>query len=426
MTRAAVALALLTVWTTPAGADTIVLTNGRVIEADRAWYEGAQLRYEKDGGVYGLPKSLVARIDAGTSESGPDADVARARERLTANDPAEAVKFLQAALSRDPRSLAALHALAEAQLGLGDPRGARETAARAVRVDERNPRSHALLGDAYSAMGDRVAAELEYRESLRLHADPEVERKLGQISPSPVRAQPSAQFRLRYDGGETHPLGPAVLETLGTAYNEYARRLGFRPQDAISVVLHTEGTFQETGMPEWAASVNDGSIRVPVGGPQGAGLSARQVALLRHELAHSFIRARTGGNCPTWLQEGVSQWLEGGEPAREDAGLSAAARQGTLHPLLTLEAPFQTLPAADVPRAYAESLSAVAHILRRRGEPGVVRLLNALGDGHPSEEALPVALALSYPEFQKSWEDHLRALASSGGDRSGRSPFRPR
>ena len=39
----------------PAGADTIVLTNGRVIEADRAWYEGTQLRYEKDGGVYGLP-----------------------------------------------------------------------------------------------------------------------------------------------------------------------------------------------------------------------------------------------------------------------------------------------------------------------------------------------------------------------------------
>ena len=43
-------------------ADTIVLTNGRVIEADRAWYEGTQLRYEKDGGVYGLPRSLVKEL----------------------------------------------------------------------------------------------------------------------------------------------------------------------------------------------------------------------------------------------------------------------------------------------------------------------------------------------------------------------------
>jgi tetratricopeptide (TPR) repeat protein len=392
----------------PTSADTIVLTNGRVIEADRAWYEGSQLRYEKGGGVFGLPRTLVARVDSGTAETGPDPDVARARERLSANDPAEAIKLLQGALARDPRSLSALHALAEAQLGLGEARTARETAARAVRLDERNPRSHALLGAAYAAMGDRVAAELEYRESLRLHPDPDVERRLAELTPAPARVDGAAQFRLRYDGEEDHALGPAVLQTLSAAYTEYARRFGFRPQGAISVVLQTQEEFQDARTPEWAAGLNDGSIRVPVGGLQGRTLSARQVALLRHELAHSFMAARTGGNCPTWLQEGVSQWLEGGDPTRDDAGLAAAARQGTLHPLLTLEAPFQSLPAAEVPRAYAESLSAVAHILRRRGEAGVVRLLNALGDGHPSEEALPVSLALSYPEFQKSWEDYLR------------------
>jgi hypothetical protein len=380
-----------------------------VIEADRAWFEGAQLRYEKDGGVFGLPRSLVARVDSASAQAGPDPDIALARERLTANDPAEAAKLLQGVLARDPRSLPALHALAEAQLGLGDARAARDTASRAVRVEETNPRSHALLADAYAAMGDRVAAEVEYRESLRLHADPEVQRRLAALTPAAVRPDSSTLFRLSYDAAESHPLGPAVLETLGAAFAEYARRFGFRPQDPIAVVLQTEATFQDPRTPEWAAGVNDGSIRVPVGGHSGTKLTPRQVALLRHELAHSFIAARTGGNCPTWLQEGVSQWLEGGDPAREDAGLAPVARAGKLHPLLTLEAPFQTLPAADVPRAYAESLSAVAHIIRRRTEAGVVRLLNALGDRHPSEEALPVALALSYPEFQKSWEDYLRS-----------------
>lgn len=401
-------------WLTLAGpvrADTIVLTNGRVIEADRAWYEGTQVRYEKAGGVFGLPRALVARLDATSAESRPDPDVTRARERLSANDPVEAIKLLQSALARDPRSLAALHVLAEAQLGLGEARAARETAARAVRIDERNPRSHALLGDAYAAMGDRVAAELEYRESLRLNVDPDVQRRLAEVAPAPTRAEGGAQFRLRYDGGVNQPLGTAVLETLGLAYGEFARRLGFRPQDPITVVLQTEAAFQDARTPEWAAGLNDGTIRVPAGGLDGLKLSLRQVAVLRHELAHSFIAARTGGNCPTWLQEGVSQWLEGGDPAREDAGLAAAVRQGTLHPLITLEAPFQTLAGADLPRAYAESLSAVAHIVRRRGEAGVVRLLAALGDGFPSEEALPVALALSYPELQKSWEDHLRGVS---------------
>ena len=89
----------------------------------------------------------------------------------------------------------------------------------------------------------------------------------------------------------------------------------------------------------------------------------------------------------------------------------ATARRGRLLPLLSLEAPFNALSEADATLAYAESLSAVAHVLRKRGEAGVVRLINALGDRLPSEEALPVSLALSYPEFQKSWEDHLLGRA---------------
>jgi hypothetical protein len=140
-------------------------------------------------------------------------------------------------------------------------------------------------------------------------------------------------------------------------------------------------------------------------------LSVPLIAVLRHELGHSFIRARTGGNCPTWLQEGISQWLEGGDPRRDDAVVAAALRQGRLLPLLTLEGPFQSLPPDQVSLAYAESLSAVAQIARTRGEGAIVRLLAGLGDRLPAEEALPVALALSYPEFQKSWEDSLKGSA---------------
>ena len=50
------------------------------------------------------------------------------------------------------------------------------------------------------------------------------------------------------------------------------------------------------------------------------------------------------------------------------------------------------------------------HVLRLRGEAGLGRLLAALGDRLPSEEALPVALGLSYAEFQRSWQEHLGTL----------------
>jgi tetratricopeptide (TPR) repeat protein len=392
-----------------AAADTITLTNGRVIEADRTWYEGTQLRYQKNGGVFGLPRSLVQSVDQ-RAATPADPEVAQARERLLSGDAAAAAGLLRRVLARDARSVVALQALAEAQLTMGDAPAARVSASRAAALDDNDPRSHSLLGDALSAMGERLAAQDAYRRSLRLRPDPQLERKIAALAAA--AAAPSAtraQFRLRYDGGMNEALGAAVVEVLAGAYDNYAARLRFRPDDPITVVLELGTGLQDVRAPEWAAGLNDGTIHVPLRGMER--LSVPLVAVLRHELAHSFIRARTGGNCPTWLQEGISQWLEGGDPRREDAVVAAALRQGRLLPLLTLEGPFQSLPPEQVSLAYAESLSAVAHIVRTRGEAAVVRLLAGLGDRLPAEEALPVALALSYPEFQRSWEDALKASA---------------
>ncbi len=65
----------------------------------------------------------------------------------------------------------------------------------------------------------------------------------------------------------------------------------------------------------------------------------------------------------------------------------------------------------------------MAHILRTRGEVGLLRLIAALSDRLPSEEALPVSLALSYAELQKALEDHLRAAdGKAAAARAGVSP----
>ena len=413
-----------------AAGDTITLKNGRVIEADRAWFDDAHVFYEKNGGRFGLPRSLVDKLEQRTPpEPSSDPDVLKARELLATGDARGAKRYLKLSLNRDPLSIPALQALTEANLRLGDERGAREAAEKAVRLEDRSPLSRELLGDALAATGDFAGAEVQYRKSLQLHGNAGVERKLAELTaqagpyglppppaPSitpavPANATTGAEFRIRYDGGVNEPLGMAVLDTLTSTYREYARRLGFRPDEPVTVVLQTTAAFEDGRAPYWAEGVNDGSIRIPVRGLREP--TPRLAQVLRHELAHSFVSAKTGGNCPTWLHEGIAQWLEGGDPAREDAALSAATRGGRLIPLLSLEAPFQNLSEPDAAQAYAESLSAVAHVVRKRGEVGVVRLLSALGDRLPSEEALPVALALSYPEFQKSWEEHLAAAGAA-------------
>ena len=239
-------LLLATVFAVAAAADTITLTNGRVIEADRAWFEGNEVRYQKDGGIYGVPKSLVAHVDSHSSPAqSSDPDVVKARERLAASDPVEATRLLRVALGRDPESLPALQTLAEALLALGDARAARDAAQRAVQLDDRNARTRALLGDAYAAMGDRAGAEEQYRRSLLLQRDPAVQRKLEDVAPAPARPAQGAQFRIRYDGGVNEPLGVAVLEALSKAYEEYANRLGFRPEDPVVVLLMMETSFPE-------------------------------------------------------------------------------------------------------------------------------------------------------------------------------------
>jgi hypothetical protein len=137
--------------------------------------------------------------------------------------------------------------------------------------------------------------------------------------------------------------------------------------------------------------------------------TATLVRVLRHEVAHSFVAARTGANCPTWLQEGLAQWLEGGDPEREDATLASLARAAALPRLESLEAPFVDLPEARAQVVYAESLSAVAYILKHHGEDGLRRLIAALATGLKGAEALPAAIGLTYPEFQRAWEKKLVA-----------------
>jgi tetratricopeptide (TPR) repeat protein len=398
-----------------AGADSVVLKSGQVIEADQAWFEGSELHYRRSGTVYALARSLVERVEtADGSTPLEDPDTRNSRERLAAGDPAEALRFARLALFRQPTSVPALQALAAAQIALGQVTRARETATTALGLEPGNARSLELLGDALVESGDFASAREPYRLSLEVAEQPRTRKKLEALGASDASVS-SARFRIRYDGAADEPLGLAVLRVLDDAWEEYERRLGFSPNLPVTVVLQTATTFRDTTRaPDWAAAWNDGTIRVPVAGVDRP--TPGLVRVLRHELAHSFVAARAGASCPTWLHEGLAQWLEGGDPEREDPALARLARKSRLPRLESLESPFVGMSEAAATVAYAQSLSAVAHLLRSGGEAGVSRLIDALGRGLPAREALPAAFGLSYAELQRTWEAHLLAA----GDRPPR------
>jgi tetratricopeptide (TPR) repeat protein len=333
-------------------------------------------------------------------------EIEQARELVLAGDPLRATYRLSSVLARDPGSVPALNTLAMALLALGDPLSAQEAARRAAGLAPSNPDSHALLGDALVALGDRAGAKTAYERCLELGPDTRVREKLMRVSEGTLVAGP--HLRIRYEGGVNAPLGQAVLQIADSTFTEYVERFGFTPERSVTVVLQTATEFASHGVPGWAAGINDGNVRVPVQGLDTA--TPELVRVLRHELAHSFVASRTGDNCPTWLHEGVAQWLEGGAADRGDPRLAVEARAGRLLPLVSLEAPFRRLSEDEATLAYAESLSAVAHILRLHGEQGIVRLIGALGDQLPADQALSEAIDLSYGRLQRSWEEQLLTL----------------
>jgi hypothetical protein len=411
-------VALLLALTAGAGADSIVLVDGLILEADEAWYEGDVVRYRKDGRLFDLPRHAVSRVEpAGPETILVDPDVRRSRDRLASGDPREALRFARLALFRDSESVPGLEALAAAQLALGDPERARQSAETALAHRPRRPRSLELLGDALLALGDADGARDCYDAALEISEEGLVRGKLEALGTGRTHIS-SARFRIRYDGTADEPLGVAVHDLLDRTWAEYEAQLGFSPDLPVTVVLQTDAAFRDTTRaPEWAAALNDGAILVPVRGIREVTPDLERV--LRHELVHSFLAARVGGAAPTWLQEGLAQWLEGGDPDREDARLATAARAGRLHRLEELEPPFAGLTEAEATAAYAQSLSAVAHLLRLRGPAGLRALIAALARGEATADALHVAFGVGYAELQQGWEAHLTSEGGPGPASTG-------
>src|SRR5258707_15353917 len=115
--------------------------------------------------------------------------------------------------------------------------------------------------------------------------------------------------------------------------------LNYTPPEPIGVILYTRQAFADiTRAPGWAGALNDGRIRVPVQGLTQ--LTPELSRVLKHELTHSFVRQKTHPAAPTWLQEGLAQWMEG-----KRSGASAGL-------LLRVNGAKQAMPRADLQRPW--------------------------------------------------------------------------
>jgi len=460
-------------------ADTIVLKNGQHIHATNVVVEKNRVSYETSAGRLSLPLYSVDHIERGaptdmaaSSDAGQDVAGAIASSPppapITSADADAIAKAVVVDGSIDRNYLAQLesqaerggkaaadrvaiaeHVAAQFELSHGDLRSATahyrrgliyapdnvglllnisylllrqseygealEYLEHARRLEPDSADVSKFLGWAYAGQNKFDLAVAEWKRSLALRPDPDVERALAkarrdQQEEAGYREGSSAHFQVRYNGAAAPPsLVRDILATLESDFSLISSILNYTPPDAIGVVLYTDQAFTDiTRAPSWAGALNDGRIRIPVQGLHA--MNAELSRELKHELTHSFITQKTRARCPTWIQEGVAQWMEGATAA--DAAPAFVSDFDRTHQTLSLgalEGSWLGLPGNDARLAYAWSLSVVEFIIRQGGPEDINRILDQVAAGTDTQAAAKSILHMDYPELEEETLKYLRS-----------------
>ena len=456
-----------------ASADVIHLKNGRKIWADHVREDGTHVEYEIGEDSYKISKSSVERIEAGgiapayasarSQESAKDLPVFVPEDGLAGHDDLagkvvhdgkvdlDALTGLEKEgkpeLSATAYFLAGKHEFERGNL----PQARRhfETALRfqsdnstilnyyamaltrsgnaaaALSYAERSARANPNSADAFTVLGyvmfsadhtkDAIRA---WKRSLELRPDSVVEQYLAKAqrevnTEADFSQKESSHFTLRYEGKQTsEQLRRELIATLESEYDDLVRQLGVAPRASIPVILYTEQAFFDvTQAPSWSGAVNDGKLRIPISGVSS--MTSDLARVLKHELAHSFVNQASGGRCPTWLNEGIAQAVEGKSLASNGRRLSQLFRAQKAISYNMLEGGFMRFSTVEAVVAYAESLAAVQYINETYGMSDVERILERIGQGASSEAALRATIHSDYGQLES---DVGRFLAGKYGE----------
>jgi tetratricopeptide (TPR) repeat protein len=283
---------------------------------------------------------------------------------------------------------------------------------RARRVAPENPEIPKLAGWAYYRLSKLDQAVAEWKKALALRPDAEVQAALDKAlrdrqEEESYKENESSHFTLRYNGAAAPALARDVLRTLEMHYSAIESELNYSPPDSIGVILYTQQAFEDiTRAPAWAGALNDGRIRVPVQGL--ASVDGELSRVLKHELTHSFVGQKTHGRAPTWVQEGLAQWMEGKRSSENAAVLTQFYTEGHVVPLSRLEGSWTGFGGAMAGYAYAWALANIEYIIQTGGMGDIERILERIGAGMSAEAAVREVVHSDYNDLMQSTSEYLR------------------
>src|SRR5437764_12965986 len=294
---------------------------------------------------------------------------------------------------------------------------------RAKRFLPDNPDVSKPAGRAYYGLNQLDEAVAEWKHALALHPDKELQAALeaalrDKKEEESYKENESAHFKLKYNGAAEPGLARDVLRTLEAHFSAIESELNYTPPESIGVVLYTDEAFRDiTRAPSWSGALYDGRIRVPVRGLTS--VDGELSRSLKHELTHSFVAQKTKSACmglaascanraPTWIQEGLAEWVEGYRSGDDAAALVQIFDEKHSVPLGRLEGPWTRFDRDTAQYAYAWALANMEYIIQTDGITDMERILDRIGSGMATEQALREVLHSDYSDLMESTVAYLR------------------
>lgn len=334
------------------------------------------------------------RIDEGFDTYVAVAMVLAARA-LGAHDTTHAVRLSENAARAAPTDLLPLVIGAIAHEHRAEHVAARDLLARAFVIDPEEPALAFSLAWRLEDGADIRAAMSAF--DAYLHAFPDDRDMARRRARLAVRASSMSHGVSYTRGGLTLVADPSfsreramhVLDIVDAGLTRGASLLSVPRREELAIFVHADrdAMHRATCVQGWAGAVFDGALEtdaVTLG--QGGGDMA-----LTHESFHASIHPAVP-NVPTWLDEGLAQYVSGEEALAHVRSYELMTREHTWIPFASMNDAFLVIDdSTDAGLAYHQALAMVEWLVDRRGERGIRDAARWLIDGGDPSRVLAQA-----------------------------------
>ena len=354
-----------------------------------------------------LPGTAATSASRMTMISGGQAEVAAGWALIQRRDYQGAIRAFGQAKAASPENPRLFLGLALSYYRLAEYDSALANVTLALTLDPALEQAHTLLGDLGFMRDDLDGAVRHYESALRLDPnDLSIQdglyrvRRAQQLEAGFARIV-TPHFVVKCEEARRTSLH-GLAERLEALVRRIGQQLPYEPDSETIVILYPDHRFHElTDSPSWAGGLFDGKIHLAAHRVFTA--SAEADAALAHEYVHALVHRLSGGYAPTWLDEGLALYFEGGPPRKSETLIGGDGREPDLIPLHALHGSFLSLPPRDAAMAYAESLSATRDLIDRFGWSRVTRMLQTLAKADDFSVAFETVLQEPYRTFEAAW-----------------------